>query len=506
MNAIIYCRVSSKEQVDGTSLDVQGAACNDYAKAHQMTIIREFVEQGESAKFADRTKLIELMEFCRKHKGEVQTLLVWKVDRFARNVSDHFSIKATLLRYGVRVVSVTEAIGTNPEGQLMETILAGFAQFDNDVRAMRTVHGMRKRVQEGIQPWHAPLGYKSSHQKGERKNLPDMEDQPTFDLLKIAWERFATGAYTKRDIRRLLKSLGVVSKRGEFLADQSIDKIFSNPFYAGILVDPWSGEEIIGRHPPMVSPEDFARVQQVIFRRNRSKQHEKYRAEFPLRGLIRCSECQHRLSGSFSTGRSSRYPYYHCKNKVCSQRTKSLPVAKTDSEFIGRLHEIALNPQFVEPFRGVLLDIAKQQDATVGVSKAQVSGQLDRVDRQLNELIALRAREVISDTEFDTHRNRLKSERYELTSQIASFGPTTLDEVEDKLEAVIRILAAPAEVWKELRTQLRGRFYELVFPNGICVGQSRTAETGLIFGLLPEKCIQETDLVTLRGVEPRLQP
>src|SRR6266704_228719 len=150
MNGVVYCRVSSKEQIEGTSLESQEAACREYARSKDIRLLKIFVEQGESAKFADRTKLVELIDFCRESKGAVQVLLVWKVDRFARNVADHYNIKATLLKYGVRVVSVTEPIDSNPEGKLMETILAGFAQFDNDIRATRTIQGMKRKLQEGI--------------------------------------------------------------------------------------------------------------------------------------------------------------------------------------------------------------------------------------------------------------------------------------------------------------------------------------------------------------------
>src|SRR5580658_5599667 len=114
MTGIIYCRVSSKEQIEGTSLEVQEAACREYARANDIRVLRVFVEQGESAKFADRTQLLELIEFCRANKDAVQVLLVWKVDRFARNVTDHFGIKATLSKYGVRIVSVTEPIDAKP--------------------------------------------------------------------------------------------------------------------------------------------------------------------------------------------------------------------------------------------------------------------------------------------------------------------------------------------------------------------------------------------------------
>src|SRR3989442_768007 len=137
MNGVIYCRVSSDEQVKGTSLESQELACGEYARSHSIKILKVFIERGESAKFADRTALLELIDFCRQNKSAVEMLLVWKIDRFARNVTDHFSVKATLAKYGTRIVSVTEPIDTNPEGKLMETILAGFAQFDNDIRAIR---------------------------------------------------------------------------------------------------------------------------------------------------------------------------------------------------------------------------------------------------------------------------------------------------------------------------------------------------------------------------------
>jgi site-specific DNA recombinase len=160
MNAVIYCRVSSKEQVEGTSLESQEQACQEYARRHNLTIAKVFVEEGESAKFADRTQLLELLNYCRDRSRKVEILVVWKLDRFARNVEDHYTIKAALKKLGVQILSVTEPIQADPNGKLLETILAGFAQFDNDVRALRTVQGMQQRLREGIWPFRPPLGYR----------------------------------------------------------------------------------------------------------------------------------------------------------------------------------------------------------------------------------------------------------------------------------------------------------------------------------------------------------
>jgi DNA invertase Pin-like site-specific DNA recombinase len=282
LNGVIYCRVSSKEQVEGTSLESQELACREYATRNNINVAKVFIERGESAKFADRTQLLELMEFCQHRENAVQVLLVWKVDRLARNVGDHFHLKASLLKQNVRVASVTEPIDANPEGKLLETILAGFAQFDNDLRAARTLQGMRRKIQEGLFPWKPPLGYKTIIQPGSKKTEPDQPEQPTFSLLQAAWIEFATGTYTKAEILRLMANRGIKTRSGKPIPKQTLDAVFCNPFYAGSLRDPWSGAEVTGRHLPMVSRETFARVQQIISRRNRKIPHQSIRSEFPL--------------------------------------------------------------------------------------------------------------------------------------------------------------------------------------------------------------------------------
>jgi len=93
MNAVIYCRVSSTEQFDGTRLESQELACKEYAARNDLTVVRTFIERGESSKFADRPQLLELLARCAKREKSIQQVLVWKVDRLARNVGDHFNIK-----------------------------------------------------------------------------------------------------------------------------------------------------------------------------------------------------------------------------------------------------------------------------------------------------------------------------------------------------------------------------------------------------------------------------
>ncbi len=479
MNAIIYCRVSSKEQIEGTSLESQQAACHEYARSKNITIQKAFIEQGESAKFADRTQLLELIEFCGKNKGSVDALLVWKVDRFARNVADHFSVKSTLAKLGVRIISVTEPIDNNPEGNLMETILAGFAEFDNSVRAMRTVQGMRRRIQDGIFPWRPPLGYKSSVSATEKKNAPDLPDEPAFGLVRRAFQEFATGAYTKAEIGRLMNRWGLVTIRGKSLAPQSLDELFSNPFYMGTLVDPWSGEEYPGKHTPMVTGAEFARVQQVISARRRAVPHRKEREEFPLRGLVRCEVCRHQLTAAFSRGRSKTYPYYLCSQKKCVKRGKSMPAPKVHDEFLSFLDEIAPRPELIDEIAERVITLAEEVQQSRSNQKQRRRKSIGQLETQVGELIRMRAQQLISNDEFLLQKQRLVAQRMALEA--------TPDEIIDgariraDLQRITKPLTELRATWEALNPRLRLWFDHIMLPGGFSIGKIRTADLGLLF-------------------------
>src|SRR5215831_4796756 len=181
---IVYCRVSSQEQVSGTSLDNQQRACLAYAASKGIEVVQVFIEKGESATAANRTEFLKALEHCRKHK-DIQAFIVWKVDRFARNTTDHFAVRAKLLQYGTILHSVTEPISSDPQGKLMETLLAGFAEFENEVRKQRCTGGMQGRLREGIWCWNPPIGYIHSKRiKERRKTRPDDPDPDRFYLIQ----------------------------------------------------------------------------------------------------------------------------------------------------------------------------------------------------------------------------------------------------------------------------------------------------------------------------------
>ena len=479
MQAVIYVRVSSSDQLEGTSLESQEQACRDYAHRHNLDIAEVFIERGESAKFADRTKLLELLDYCKDRHHNVSVLLVWKLDRFARNVEDHYAVKAMLRRYGVSVTSVTEPIAADANGKLLETILAGFAAFDNDVRAMRSVQGMQQRIREGLFPWKPPLGYLPP--KNGRKTEPDRPDPARFEPLRKAWEFYASGAYTKRAILRLLGSWGVTTARNAPLTPQFLDHMFHNPYYAGVLRDPWSGAEYAGRHTPLVSRELFARVQGVAARRNNSHPHHIPHQSFPVRGLVRCPTCEHPLTGALSQGRHRKYAYYSCYFRECLTRTRSYRSELVNAEFTTYLRALSISRRVFDQTLAHVREALTQERTALSEARLATAGLINSLEAELRELVTMRATKLISDDEFLKARSRIQHQEQQLRTKVSLRSDQWLTDTEAAV--IAHSFEDMHRTWTQFPLDTRRGFEQMMFPSGYILGRIRTAELGLVFSV-----------------------
>ena len=159
VGAVIYVRVSTKEQTENLSLPTQLRACEEYCRRQGYEVLERFHEEGESAKSTDRSQLQNLLTFCRLNKGRVHFVVVFNLTRFARDKYDHFALRSHLQSLGISLRSATEPIDDTSTGKLMEGVLAAFAQFDNDCRSDRTRAGMKAALELGRWTFLAPLGY-----------------------------------------------------------------------------------------------------------------------------------------------------------------------------------------------------------------------------------------------------------------------------------------------------------------------------------------------------------
>lgn len=441
-----------------------------------------FVEKGESAKFLDRTELLKLIEFCRKRK-DIGMLIVWKVDRLARNVGDHLAIKAELAKYGTAVCSVTEPIDDSPVGKMTEMILAVFAEFDNAIRALRSKGGMQSKIKSGIYPLRPPLGYLSANPKGTKKTIPDVPDPERFSTISETLRLVLAKALTKAEAVRFFQSRHLTLRNGKPVTAKHVDKIFRNPYYAGILVDPSDGKEYPGKHQAMVTPEEFAQIQRNLSRRANSQPHIKDRSEFPLRGFVRCCHCLRPLTGGWSRGRRKRYPYYHCYSKPCGRRTKGVPRERLETEFVNHLGRYIPRQQLIPVLEK---RIRAQWSALHAGQERRVKKQrfqLQTLENENTELIQMRRRNLISDAEFSRDHTTLS---YDIQATRAVLGDMqAAAHFDDKdVDNVLNFLRVLPANWSKTTPAFRRRFQNMMFYEGLIEGRFRTAKKSDIFTVI----------------------
>lgn len=157
--AIAYLRVSTEEQVDNFSLETQEEICRNEAEKRDLHLVKVFREEGKSAKdISGRPTLLQLLEYCRENKTKIDAVIVYRLDRLSRQTADYLVIRKKLSDYNITLYSATEPTGDSPTEKLVETILAGFAQLDNDIRAERAINGMKARFLAGYTNHKPPLG------------------------------------------------------------------------------------------------------------------------------------------------------------------------------------------------------------------------------------------------------------------------------------------------------------------------------------------------------------
>ncbi|HEY3814567.1 MAG TPA: recombinase family protein [Caulobacteraceae bacterium] len=490
--AIIYVRVSDDGQINGTSLDDQAQRCTRALEDEQIEVVRLFREEGESAKSADRKGLMEAVQFCLHKKNHIDVFMVWKVDRFARRTEDHFAIRRVLRNAGIELRSATEPIGDDPNSKLFEVMVAGFAEFDNDIRRIRCTNGMRARIRSGIWPFKAPLGYRnrSLARQSIKKTEPDPADPVVFPILQRALKGFASGAYTQMDMVHELVKADFKTLTGVEPTIQFVDHLLTRQlaFYAGWLRDSL-GEAVEyhrGRHEPMISDEERRRIEFIRDGGDRAGiARDRHNPLFPLRRLVRCAECGHLLTGSSPRGRRASYPYYHCYNRDCPLRSRTIPKQDIEQHFRELMDRLRPRQGFLAILTKLVAGCADEQrklDAAMRQSHEETLRVLTARRRRIFEMAESGAydpaqvRERLEDVERDMVDLKLKHE-----SKDAQPGDAATT-VEGAKAAIHRVMTG----WFDLKPALRARFQKIIFPEGIPYVRGKgfgTAKVGRIFEL-----------------------
>ena len=502
--AVLYVRVSTLEQVDNYSLGTQERACRDYCAREGFEVDRIFREEGESAKTANRTQLRAMLNYCavESKRRNIGVVVVYKVDRLARDVNDHATIRAVLKKHGIQMRAVAEAFDDTPAGKLVENMMAAVAQFDNDARAARTIAGMSEGLTRGRWMWKAPLGYV----KGDRSSQSLVPDPVSAPLVRLAFERVASGRATRRDVLAEVTGLGLATLRGASVSLQSFGTMLSNPLYMGrIVVSKW-GIDVAGDFEPLVSVDLFESVQAILKGRAPNKEsRNRDHPDFPLRRAVRCGRCGTPLTASWSRGRSGRYPYYHCRKKGCGGTNVRKELL--EGLFISHLEALSIRSEIFGLLDAVVEDAWKDRLRESLAAEKRLAARMSDLEVKRNRLVDAYLDGHIDELTYKRQVIRLNEEEAQVKTQLDAAKPPEID-LTRTLAFAQTLLGDLPGCWNRLNWQQKPSFLWALYPTGLTYrdGSIGTAQTPWLLAQIGADHSEENGLAAPTGFEPVSPP
>ena len=262
MNCLLYARVSTDKQAQkDLSIPAQIEAMKEYAKRNNWKVASHFIDEGESARTANRPELKKLIQYCKENKG-VDAVIVHKIDRLARNLIDYATIKAILKQKGIRLISVSEPFDDNPVGHLLENIIASISEWYSANLGEEIKKSNSAKLKKGEWPTKPPIGYRSVN--GEDGRVKHVPDSKTSCFVRQAFELFSTGNYSLKTLSEEMSERGLKTRYGKIYSPEAMKKLLTRRFYIGRME--WKGKEYKGKHKPIISQELFYRVQEILKR------------------------------------------------------------------------------------------------------------------------------------------------------------------------------------------------------------------------------------------------
>jgi DNA invertase Pin-like site-specific DNA recombinase len=409
-NAVIYARYSPGSSQTEQSIDGQLQVCRDYALRNNYNIINVYTDRMLTATNDARPSFQQMLSDAKKRQFEV--VLVYKLDRFARNKYDSVTNKRTLQKLGVRVVSAMENITDSPEGILLVSVIEGYNEYYSVELGQKVKRGQKLNTERGLYTGGMQLlGYKvlKEYAPEYSRVVPRIIiDEDKAKIVRYSFERFTSGA-TVPEIVRECNAKGWTNSRGKAFSEKSFSSLFKNKKYIGITT--YNGIEVAATYPAIVSEETF-RLAQTRFREKKQTGGSNAKADYLLSGKAYCGYCESSMVGESARGKYGMYYYYTCaeakKNHGCKKHREK-------KDFLeGVVVDVALKmltPQLIDSMADKALQIARTKAATADV--VRLKRDLDRLHREMEKLV-----DVFVDAEKGEPRRILNERMRNLAIQI----------------------------------------------------------------------------------------
>jgi site-specific DNA recombinase len=477
---IALARVSSREQArEGFSLDVQETALIAYAQRHGGQIVRLFRVAETASKSDERKTFREMLEYARKNAEKIDGILVYKIDRAARNLFDYIELERVESVHDVPLIAISQPTENTPSGRMHRRVLASMASFYTEQQSLDVREGLAKRAQAGLFVGMTPYGYRNQRQDG--RSIVVVEPREAANVRRI-FDLYAHHHLTIDGIIERLKRDNIIYRPANpDWARSKVHVILRDRAYIGEIK--YHGQWHPGVHEPIVDRAVWQRVQTLMGERV-YKAHELTYAG----GLIRCGHCGNLITGESvikkKTGKE--YIYYRCTMyNAPGHPNVRLPERRLDEqmlEIISRLRQPdAVRHWFVKAIR--LWSQDKRQESRENAERLQ--RELTVLRQQEDRLLNLRLLDEINADTFAAKGTELRDRIAATTLQIEAADRGRAEQA-DLAVKVFELSQHLKEKWLTADFPEKRRICEMLFLNLRLDGATLCAEMNKPFDMLAE--------------------
>ena len=473
-NAIIYARVSSKEQeTGGYSIPAQIDFLQNYAKQKDFKVIKTFTESVSAKDKNCRVEYDNMITFAKKQKGGCH-ILVEKTDRLLRNEFNSAEIielaRTTNITIHLAKEGLTLEKNSPPTAFFMFTMFTANSSLYPRNLSNEVKKGMDKKAELGYFPDRAPVGYKNVR-IGKKHSIIEIDNKKA-PFVKRAFELYATSNYSMTQIANILAQEGFTIKT-RLVHANSIETILKNPFYIGDFV--YKGLYYKGKHQPIVDKSLFFLVQEIIKKKN-APRINKY--DFLFNGLIECKNCGKFLTADIKKG---KYVYYRCFSKNC--KIKAIPEHKIEKAIIQNLNEISITGDVKnEILANIKACVSSEMNYNTKLTEDNYN-KIKHLNKKLELLYNDKLDNVISSEFFRTQYEKWNEEILFLQEQNKNFSKSC-DDLINKCELILELLEQASSLYYRLNKENKRIFLKTIYSNFLYDGETVTIKTKRAFELL----------------------
>jgi site-specific DNA recombinase len=476
--AVTYLRVSTTEQArrggqaEGFSLPIQREKVRGRAQEVVAPVVEEFIDAGKSATNMNRAGLQALLDYVkREHPTYV---IVYKLDRLARNLLDQLIILRTMEAAGTQLLSCSETVESTTAGKLSFAVMGAVNEYHSNNLTDELKNKLIGKIRSGGTIGKAPIGYLNTVERveglGEVRSVK--VDEERGPLMEWAFEVYATGEWSLSSLTEVLQEKGLTAVPGPTVTAKPIPRsvlarLLRNPYYTGVLR--WKGAIYPGNHEPLVTQQIFEAVQNVLDSHNVGGEKQRVHKHY-LKGSVRCASCGASLCITKTVNRhGSEYLYFFCLGNYrrytdCTAR--AIPVELVESHIEDKWRTVRLSHAYADTIEQMIREELTTHRARQERDKARALKRRIQLNEQRRKLLNAHYLDAIPLELLKEEQDRITKEISE-TERALVAAEIGIDRVESVLRRSMEfltncyqtyILAAPS-----VRRQLNQAVFEAFF-------------------------------------------